>query len=104
MYEIKPYITFLTIRVKITDNNGWVKMKILLNYLCVRVYLPLVLRDDDLTIFKWYFKSPYATHGDCIGHNGEISMIGKGIITSIQNNQKLNTRISTETHLISVRD
>jgi hypothetical protein len=62
------------------------------------------LTPESLDIVKWWVDASHAIHGDCRGHTGATMLMGKGSITGISNNQKINTRRSMESELVGVHD
>jgi hypothetical protein len=98
--DIQPTVAFRTTRVRSPDEDDWNKLKRVLRYIRCTIHLPLILRADSLTIVKWWVDASFATHGDCRGHTGETMSMGRGSMSSMSKNQKINTRSSTEAELI----
>ena len=56
---------------------------------------------ENLTIAKWYVDASFAVHPDFKSHSGGVLKMGRGVLDSISSKQKLNTRSSTESELVS---
>ena len=82
---------FITDRVKAGDLRNTTDM-------------PLTLRADGNNIVKWWVYGSYAVHPDMRSQTGGTMSLGKGVIISTSIKQKMNTKSSTETELISVDD
>ena len=102
--DIHTAISFLTTRVQGPDTDDWNKLKRLMKYLAQTNKLFSTLRADDLTLQKWHIDGSHGTHPDCKGHTGGALTLGKGTLCNTSRKQKLNTRSSTETELVSVDD
>ena len=64
----------------------------------------LILRSDKTNIIKWSLDEAFAVQPDMKSHTGAVMTLGKGSIQSASTKQKVNTRSSTESELISVDD
>ena len=53
-------------------------------------------------VIKWFIDGSHNTHWDCKGHSGAMMVMGCGAIYSFSRRIKVNTRMSTETELVSV--
>jgi hypothetical protein len=102
--DIQLAVSFLTTRVKEPDEDDWSKLKRLLKYIRGTIYMPLILRVDNLNVIKWWVDASYATHGDCRGHTGVMMSLGRGAIIGMSKKQKLNTKSSTECEPVGVDD
>jgi hypothetical protein len=102
--DIQLAVSFLTTRVKEPDEDEWSKLKRLLKYIGGTIYIPLILRVDNLNVIKWWVDASYATHGDCRGHTGAMMSLGRGAIIGMSKKQKLNTKSYTECELLGVDD
>jgi hypothetical protein len=94
--DIQNTVAFLTTRVRSPDEDDWLKLKRVLRYIRSTIYLLLILRADNLNVIKWWVDASFATHGNCRGHTGGTTSLGKGSMTSMSKKQKINTRSSTE--------
>jgi hypothetical protein len=97
-------IAFLTTRVREPDTDDWKKLCHLMRYLKGTKSLPLLLSADGSGIVKWYVDGSYGTHPDLRGHTGGGLSMGTGFPIVTSTKQKLNTRSSTESELVSVDD
>ena len=66
--------------------------------------LPLILSADGSGILKWWVDGSFAVHPNMRGHTGSGLTLGRGFPIVHSTKQKLNTRSSTETELVSVDD
>ena len=62
------------------------------------------LRDDSMSMLKWFIDGSHGTHPDCKGHKGAALTLEKGTLGKTSRKPKMNTRSSTETKLVSVYD
>ena len=53
---------------------------------------------------KWWVDGSHAVHPDCKGHTGGAMSMGKNAVVSASIRQKLNTRSSIETEVVSADD
>jgi hypothetical protein len=102
--DVQSAVSFLTTRVKQSDEDHWEKLKRLLKYIHGTIYMPLILRADSLIVIKWWVDASYATHGDCRGHTGATMSLGRVSVIGMSKKQKLNTKSSTECELVGVDD
>ena len=52
----------------------------------------------------WYINGSHQIHEDCWGQMGSLVTFGAGAVSSSSNNQKSNTKSSTETKIIALHD
>ena len=64
----------------------------------------LILSTDDLHVIKWYVDAAFAVHPDFKSHTGGGMTYGCGMPITQSRKQKLNTRSSTESELVSADD
>ena len=102
--DIKIAVAFLTTRVKKPDEDDRFNLRRILNYLKGNVSLKLTLKEDDLSIIKWYMDASYAIHDDCKGHTGAIMSMGGGAAIIFSWKHKMNVRRYTEAELIGTHD
>ena len=62
--------------------------------------LPLILSADGTHILKWWVDAAFAIHPNMRGHSGGGLLLGRGFPIMVSNNQKLNTRSSTESEVV----
>ena len=63
--------------------------------------MPLTLSADGTNIVKWWVDGTYDVHPDMRSQTGGTMSLGKGAIISTSIKQKMNTKSSTETELIT---
>jgi hypothetical protein len=97
-------IAFLTTRVREPDNDDWSKLTHLIKYLMGTKTLPLTLGADGSGVFKWWVDGSFGVHPNMRGHTGGGLSMGRGFPITSSTKQKLNTRSSTESELVSVDD
>jgi len=102
--DILTAVSFLTTRVSHPDTDDKFKLRRVIQYLRETRDLHLTLEPQDLHVYKWWIDGSFAVHPDMRGHTGASMSNGKGSIISMSTRQKLNSRSSTETELISVDD
>jgi hypothetical protein len=97
---IKTTISFLCTRVSKSDEDDWLKLKRLLQFLNQTINdVPIIAADDLCKLFTWVDAS-YAIHHDMRGHTGGAMSFGTGIIHGKASKQRLNTKSSTETEVV----
>ena len=52
-------------------------LHMLLGHLKRKIELPLILRDDDVNVLKWWVDASYSAHDDMLGHTGGTKSMGK---------------------------
>jgi hypothetical protein len=97
-------IAFLTTRVREPDLEDWSKLGHLMKYLRGTKLLPLILSAAGSGILKWWVDGSFAVHPNMRGHTGGGLSMGRGFPIATSTKQKLNTRSSTESELVSVDD
>lgn len=97
-------IAFLTTRVREPDIEDWSKLGHLMKYLRGTKLLPLILSAAGSGILKWWVDGSFAVHPNMRGHTGGGLSMGRGFPIASSTKQKLNTRSSTESELVSVDD
>ena len=76
----------------------------MLDFLKVTVNDGLSLHANHNIIINWYLDAAFTVHSDFKSHTGACMTLGQGAITSISTKQKINTRSSTESELVSTDD
>ena len=76
----------------------------MINYLRGTQDLALTLAADDLFLMKWHVNGSHLAHPDMKGHTSASLTFGTGTVHGESTKQKLNTRSSTKTELVSVDD
>jgi hypothetical protein len=92
--------------VKDLNEADWAKLVRLMKYLSGTRELKLILSADNLHCTKWYVDASFAVHPDYKSHTGATMSYGddNGAVQSISRKQKLNTRSSTKSELVRVKD
>ena len=94
--DIQTTVSFLTTRVRSTDEDDWVKLKRVLQYVRRTINLSLILRVYILTVIKWWFDASYAAHPDMRGHTGATMSLGRGSVTGIAKKHTITAKSSME--------
>ena len=102
--DIDPAIAFLSSRVKEANEGDWTKLLRVLSFLKGSINDVLTLEADDSGELTWYIDAAFGVHKDMKSHTGSVFTMGKGAILSGSSKQKVNTRSSTESELVSVDD
>jgi hypothetical protein len=97
-------VAFLTTRVRTPDEDDWLKLKRLLRYIRITIYMPLIFRADSLNVIKWWVDALFSTHDNWRGHTRATMSLGKVSVIGISKKQKINTRSSTESELVGTDD
>ena len=97
MRDIQTAVSFLTARVKKSDEDDWGKLKRAMKYLNGTRRLKLTLTIESMRFIKWSVDGSHNTHWDCKGHGGAMMVMGYGAISSYSRRIKVNTSSSTET-------
>ena len=97
-------ISFLMTRTKEPDRDDWSKLAHLMKYVRGTRKLPLILGANGSGMLKWWIDGSYAVHPNMRGHTGGGLSMGIGFPVSASKKQKLNTRSSTESEIVSVDD
>ena len=102
--DIQTEMTFLTTRVRATDEDDWKKLRRLLQYVNFTIWLPLILSVDNLNAVNWWVDASYVAHDDMCRHTGATMSLGRGSVLTMSKKQKINTQISTKAELIRADD
>jgi hypothetical protein len=62
--------------------------------------MKLNLSADNLATIRCWVDATHMVHDDCQEHTGAMMSIGKGVAISFSNEQKINTKSSTESELV----
>ena len=100
--DILPGISYLSTRVLDPNEHDWNKLKKLLNFLKKTENEKLILEADDTQTITWYIDAAFGVHEDMRSHTGACMTLGKGMICTFSNKQKVNSKSSTEAELIAV--
>jgi hypothetical protein len=98
-------VAYLTTRVRQPDADNWKKLSHMIKYLrgSTRT-LPLVLSASGTGILKWWADGSFAVYPAMQGHTGGGLTMRRGFPIVTSTKQKLNTRSSTKSELVSVDD
>jgi AAA ATPase containing von Willebrand factor type A (vWA) domain len=102
--DIQNAVAFLTTRVSKPDEDDWRKLKRVLQYLRGTLDDKLVLGCVDIGKMKSFVDASFAVHMDMKSHTGGGISWGIGILLSMCQKQKLNSKSSTEAEVIGVSD
>ena len=94
----------MTTRVRGPNKDDCKKLLILMQYQRKTTDMPLTLCADGTNIVKWWVDGSNAVHPDMCSQTGGTMSLGKGAIISTSIKQKMNTKSSTETELITADD
>ncbi len=75
-----------------------------MKYLRGTLYIPLILKADDLNVVKWWADASFDVHPDMESHTSGLMTLGKGAIYGASTRQKINTKSSTEAELVGQND
>jgi hypothetical protein len=100
--DVSTAIAFLSTRVRAPDIDDWKKLSCLREYLRLDRLYPLTLSANSSGVLMWYVDASFAVHPNMRSHTGGGLTIGRGFLIVISTKQKLNTRSSTESELVSV--
>ena len=77
--DIKPTITFLTTRVRNTDEDDRKKLQRVISYLDATINsMKLHLNENIPNVINWWVDASYGTYLDLKGQTGATISIGKG--------------------------
>ena len=102
--DLQVSVAFLCKRVKTPNTGDWKKLGRLVRYVHAIIHLPLILGSNDLGNMVWSIDASFAVHMDMKSHKGYCLTLGTGSPISGSQLQKINTRSSTESELVSVDD
>jgi hypothetical protein len=97
-------IAFLTTRVRSPSTDDWEKLSHLGEYLRGDRDRPLILGAENEGMLMWYVDASFAVHPNMNGHTRGGWTMGRGFSISVFTKQKLNTKSSTESELVSIDD
>ena len=102
--DIRTAISFLCSRLNCPDEDDFKKLSRLIRYLRHTLYMCLVLGKDEMESVRWWIDASYAVHSNMHGHTGATMSMGNGSIYSGSWKQKMVTRSSTESEVVSIHD
>jgi hypothetical protein len=86
------------------DIDDWRKLCHLVEYLRSTHELPLILMANGTGVLSWYVDELFAVHPDMRGHTGGEMTMGTGFPLDKSTKHKLNTRSSTESETVAVKN
>ena len=102
--DILLSICFLATRVQEPTEQDMNKLNRLMMYLNGTKELGLKISADNIINISAYIDASYGTHSDYKSHSGCTISMGRGVIYAKSNEQKLNSKSSTEAEMIAVSD
>ena len=103
-HGIHTTISLLTSRVRKPDEDDWGKLVRCMKYLKGTKYMKLTLTVDTMSVIKWWVDLYHHTHMYCRGNTAAMISLGNMAAVSYSGKHKLNTKILTESELISDDD
>ena len=97
-------VAFLKMMVWEPDEDNCINMKWVLRYLCVTIYMLLILRAYSLNVIKWWIDVSYAVYGDTRSPTGATIFLGIGSAIRMPKEDKINTQRSTESEMVGSDD
>jgi hypothetical protein len=102
--NILTTIAFFATRVKEPDVDDWKKLVRMMRYLNKTKTMVRRLKASGLNCLRWYIVGAHTVHDNLKGHTGGCLGLDQGSLANKSTKQKLNTRSSTETEIVSVDD
>jgi hypothetical protein len=102
--DIQPAVAFLATRVTEPNEGDWKKLVKMMNFLKATTDDVATMSADSSTTIKWHVDASFVVHMHFRSHTGATLPLGMGTICAISTKQKINTRSSTESELVSVDD
>ena len=99
-----PAISYLTTRVREPNEDDLSKLAHSMKHIRGTLKLPLTIGANRTGVLKWCIYGSYGAHPNMRGRSGGGLCMGKGFPISASTKQKLNTRSSIRTELVSVDD
>ena len=93
-------ISYLTTRVRETDQSNWMKMIHIFKYVRGTKYIPLILIAYKSGMLKWYIDGSHVVHPNMRGDPGGGLTMKRGFPISVSSKQNLNTRSSTKSVIV----
>ena len=75
--DIQKFVEFLTIQKKNLDEDYWDNLKQVLMYLKGTKHVKLTLKEDFMSIMRWWVDVYFNTHEDFKFHTGSMMTLGK---------------------------
>jgi hypothetical protein len=87
-----------------STSDDYNKLVRVIKYLIKTKDMVIRLQADNLNIIKWWVDAAFAVHKDMHSHTGSGMSMGSGAAYATSQQQKLNTRSSTEVELVGSND
>ena len=97
-------ISYLSTRVSEPNEVDWNKLKKIFNFLIRMKEEKLILEADDTQTINWYRDTAFGMQDKMKSHTRACMTLGKDMVCSFSNKQKVNCRSSAETEFIVVDD
>jgi hypothetical protein len=97
-----PSIVFLATQVKDPNQQVYIKLVKLMNYIKTTQDNILKMSADDSQTIKYYIDSSFAVHKDMRSHSKAIITLGEDAIISESTKQNVNAQSLTESEMIAV--
>ena len=102
--DLQMAVAFLCKRVKCPNLGDWKKLGRLVQYVRATSHLPLIVESNGSGNLVWSIDASFAVHIDMKSHTGYCLSLGIGSPISGSSTQKVNTRSTTESELVTVND
>ena len=79
---LQTALGFITTRVKDQCEDYLGKLKLVMKYIKGTLGFNMTLREDTLSVIKWWIYAPFSTHNYCQGYTGGMMSLGAVSITS----------------------
>lgn len=83
------------LRVRVLTISNYKKLTRVIQYLCVPVYLLLMVGLDKSGTLLWSINASFAVHSDTKSHIGAMLTFDKGAVFSMSNKHRVNSTCST---------
>ena len=102
--DLEKGVSFLCTRVQCPTEEVWGKLRRVLNYLKATKYDKKVMGSNYLLKVETWVDASHAVHGDMRDNTGGCMSCGVGIIQGKESQQKLNTKSTTDSGVVSVSE
>ena len=99
--DLQVGVAFLCKRVKCQNVCDWKKLGRLVRYVRATIHLPLIIGCDGTGNMVWSIDASFAVHTNMKSHTGYFMSLGIGSPIAGSSTQKVNTRSSTSTVVVS---
>jgi hypothetical protein len=102
--DIAPAVAWFTTRVTKATEQDYQKLILMMRFLKKTQDDVACMEAHDMRIIRWWLDASFAVHPDMRSHTGAVMSLGKGAIIAMSTKQKINTRSSCESELVSFDD